>query len=151
MNEGRILAIDFGERRIGIAVSDPLRITAQPLPTLMVTNQKNILATLKTLISEKNIKEIVVGMPYNLKGDKGVTAQKVEEFIQQLIESFQLPVHSWDERFTSVVAQRTLREFGKSPSRNRSKVDQVSALLILQAFLDRLGFNTKRLECGNMV
>ena len=143
MTTSRILGIDFGERRIGLAVSDLLRITAQSLPTLKIKNQADLFQDLEKIISEKNIVEIVVGMPFNLKGEKGVSAKKVEEFIDKLKEKFQLPVHEWDERFTSFVAERTIREIGKSPSRNKGKVDQISAVLILQGFLDRLKIKHK--------
>ena len=143
MTEGRILGIDFGERRIGVAVSDPLRITAQALPTIKVKFTEQALIELEKIISEKNIAEIVVGMPFRLKGGKGDTALKVEEFIVKLKDSFRIPVHTWDERFTSVAAERTIREFGKSPSRNKEKVDQIAALLILQGFLDRLSLNKR--------
>ncbi|MBC8183436.1 Holliday junction resolvase RuvX [candidate division KSB1 bacterium] len=138
MTTNRILGIDFGEKRIGIAVSDPLMITAQPLPTLKIKNPAEIFIELGKIISEKNISEVVVGMPLNLKGQKGLTAKKVEEFIQKLKEKFHLPVLEWDERFTSFVAERIIKEMGKSPSRNKAKVDQISAVLILQGFLDHL-------------
>ncbi len=145
MNEGRILAIDWGEKRIGIAISDPLRITAQMMPTLTVTRNQ-LMTALQKIISEKNITDIVVGMPYNLKGEKRAAAKRAEELIRQLKDNFKLSVHTWDERFSSVVAQRTIRELGKSPSRNKAKVDQIAALLILQAFLDRLNYNFKKQE-----
>lgn len=145
MNEiGRILAIDYGARRIGIAVSDPLRVTAQSLPTIEVKSLQQIISALEAIINEKKVAEIVVGMPLNLKGETTAAAQKVEEFIQQLQQRFKLPVHCWDERWTSVAAQRTIREFGKSPSRHKEKVDQISALLILQSFLDHLNLKNQQ-------
>jgi len=145
MNEtGRILAIDYGARRIGIAVSDPLRLTAQSLPTMEARGLQKVLAELETIITGKNVVEIVVGMPLNLKGEKSQAAQKVEIFIQHLQKRFNLPIHSWDERWTSIAAQRTIREFGKSPSRHKEKVDQISAMLILQSFLDHLNLEQQR-------
>lgn len=135
---GRILAIDYGARRVGIAISDPLLLTAQSLPTLAAKGLQKILTELEIIIADRNVAEIVVGMPLNLKGEKSVAAQKVENFIQRLKQRFKLPVHSWDERWTSIAAQRTIREFGKSPSRNKQKVDQISAMLILQSYLDHL-------------
>jgi putative holliday junction resolvase len=143
MTYSRILGIDFGEKRIGMAVSDPLRITAQILPTLQIKNQSEIFIKIDNIIVEKNVTEIVIGMPLNLKGDKGLTAQKVDGFIQKLKEQCTLPVHTWDERFTSLVAERTIRESGKSPSRYKPKVDQISAVLILQAYLDHLSFQNR--------
>ena len=138
MIQGRILGIDFGERRIGIAVSDPLRITAQSLPTIKVKSPEQAVTLLTNLIPQKNITEIVVGMPYRLRGDKGTTALKVEKFIAMLKNSCQLPVHIWDERLTSVAAERTIREFGKSPSYNKEKIDQIAAVLILQGYLTQI-------------
>ena len=135
---GRILAIDYGARRVGIAVSDPLRLTAQSLPTIQAKGVQKVLSELEAIIADKKIAEIVVGMPLNLKGEKSSAAQKVEKFVQHLTDRFSLPVHSWDERWTSIAAQRTIREFGKSPSRHKEKVDQISAMLILQSFLDHL-------------
>lgn len=144
MNEtGRILAIDYGARRVGIAVSDPLRLTAQSLPTIQVRDLQKVLSELEAIIADKNVAEIVVGMPLNLKGEKSAAAQKVENFIQHLKNRFKLPVHSWDERWTSIAAQRTIWEFGKSPSRHKDKVDQISAMLILQSFLDHLIFKNQ--------
>ncbi len=135
-NFQRILAIDYGQRRIGIAVSDPLRIVAQPLPTIVVQNIQQIMRELQKIISEKNVAEIVVGLPFHLKGTQGEAALAVDKFVQMLEHHFKLPVHRWDERFTSLAAEKTIREMGKSPSRNREKVDQIAAQLILQGYLD---------------
>ena len=109
-NFQRILSIDYGQRRIGIAVSDPLKILAQPLPTIMVQNAKQVLRDIKKIIDDKNVAEIVVGMPFHLKGTKGETAQAVDKFILTLEQNFKLPVHPWDERLTSIAAERTIRE-----------------------------------------
>jgi len=139
--KGRILAIDHGQRRIGMAISDPFRITAQSLPTLTIQNTEKLFAVIKNIIQEQNVAEIVVGMPYNLKGEKTASAENVEKFILQLKATFQLPVHQWDERWSTIEAHRTIREMGKSPSRNKEKVDQIAALIILQSFLNYLSNN----------
>jgi len=141
---GRILGIDFGHRRIGIAISDPLRISAQALPTIQVKRMEQVWTKLETIIRDKNVVAIVVGMPLNLKGQKTRSAENVEKFIVTLQERFKLPVHSWDERWTSVAAQRTIHQLGKSPSRHKEKVDQISALLILQSYLDYLSIQVSR-------
>ncbi len=141
---GRIMGIDYGVRRIGIAVSDPSRMIAQALPTIQLKGMKQILAVMEIIINEKNVTEIVVGMPLNLKGEMTDAAQKVEKFMQLLQNQFKLPVHSWDERWTSIAAQRTIWEFGKSPSRHKERVDQISAILILQSFLDHLNFKNQQ-------
>ncbi|MCU0643433.1 MAG: Holliday junction resolvase RuvX [bacterium] len=139
--KGRILAIDHGQRRIGMAISDPFRITAQSLPTLTIQNSEELFSVIKNIIQEQSVAEIVVGMPYNLKGEKTASAENVEKFILQLKATFQLPVHQWDERWSTIEAHRTIREMGKSPSRNKEKVDQVAALIILQSFLNYLSNN----------
>ena len=139
---GRILAIDYGARRVGIAVSDPLRLTAQSLPTMEAKDLKKVLSELEVIIADKNVVEIVVGMPLNLKGEKSAAAQKVENFMHHLQNRFKLPVHSWDERWTSIAAQRTIWQLGKSPSRHKDKIDQISAVLILQSFLDHLNLKS---------
>lgn len=136
--QGRILAIDYGHRRIGVAMSDPLRMTAQLLPTIHVVHPSQVLSDLEKIILEKNVTEIVIGMPLNLKGQKGASAEKVERFVKELESKFHLPIHTWDERWTSIEAQRTILELGESPSRHKSKVDQIAALLILQTFLNYL-------------
>lgn len=141
INNGRILAIDHGRRRIGMAISDPFRITAQSLPTLIVQSTEKVLSEIKAIIEEKNVTEIVVGMPYNLRGEKTASAENVEKFIERLKATFHLPVHQWDERWSTIEAHRTIHEFGKSPSRHKEKVDQISALIILQSFLNYLSNN----------
>lgn len=141
---GRILAIDYGVRRVGVAVSDPLRITAQSLPTIIAQSLEHLLSVLETIVNDKRVTEIVVGMPLNLKGEKSTAVHKVEQFVQHLKSRVNIPIHLWDERWTSRAAQRTIREFGKSPSRYKAKIDQISALLILQSFLDYLSVNTHK-------
>jgi len=134
----RILGIDYGTRRLGVAISDPLKISAQSLPTIKVQGLKQVLAELNLIISSKNVTEIVVGLPLNLKGEKSSSAQKVEKFVEQLKSQFKIPVHTWDERWTSIAAQQTIREMGKSPSRHKEKVDQISAFNTSQTYLDFL-------------
>jgi len=134
----RILGIDYGTRRLGIAISDPLKITAQQMPTIKVQGLKQVLTELDQIIRSKNVAEIVVGLPLNLKGEKSASAQAVEKFVEQLKSQFKIPVHTWDERWTSITAQQTIRDLGKSPSRHKDKIDQISALLILQGYLDFL-------------
>ena len=134
--KGRILGLDYGRRRIGVAQSDPLNIVAQSLPTITVKNRDETVREIEQLVKKNSIVKVVVGMPLNLRGEKGVIAEEISYFIQQLQETLKIPVIEWDERMTSVAAKRTLHELGKSPSRNKSKVDQIAALLILQNYLD---------------
>lgn len=134
---GRILAVDFGTRRIGLAVSDPLGITAQGLPTLLRKNKRTDLAYLKTVLADNEIREIVVGLPLRLSGAESSSTEKARDFADLLRKEFSLPVHLWDERFTSVEANRVLRESEMSIKKRGEAVDRLSAVLILQAFLER--------------
>lgn len=134
---GRILALDYGARRIGLAVSDPLGITAQGLPTLLRKNKRTDLAALKSVLETNDIREIVVGLPLRLSGADSSSTEKAREFADWLKKEFDLPVHLWDERFTSVEANRVLRESEMSIKKRGEAVDRLSAVLILQAFLQR--------------
>ena len=138
MTEGRLLGLDYGRKRLGIAISDPLRITAQSLPTIIVNTWEQVLSEIITIVRELSVSQIVVGMPLHLKGVKGATAIEVEKFTAQLKLTAQIPVTTWDERWTSVVAKQTIVDMGKSPSRHKGKIDQIAAQLILQNYLDYL-------------
>jgi putative Holliday junction resolvase len=132
----RLLGLDYGERRIGIAMSDPLHIIVQPFRTIEYKHQDEIWESLRSIIAEYEIEAIVVGMPLNLKGDKGQKAKTVEAFVAELTSRIPMPIHYWDERFTSVEAHRSLHEMGHSPSRKKTYVDQLAAVFLLQSFLD---------------
>jgi len=135
----RILALDFGTRRIGLAVSDPLGITAQGLATLLRKNKRTDLAALREVIEQNDVREIVVGLPLRLSGADSSSTEKAREFAAMLEKEFALPVQMWDERFTSVEANRVLRESEMSIKKRGEAVDRLSAVLILQAFLERRG------------
>ena len=132
---GRILALDVGARRIGLAVSDPLGITAQGLETLHRTNKRSDLARLESLLGEYQVAEIVVGYPLRMSGHPGAQAEKVSAFAEELRRRFGLPVHLWDERLTSAEANRVLRQSQISIRRRGLAVDRLAAVLILQNFL----------------
>ena len=133
---GRILALDLGARTIGLAVSDPLGITAQGLDTLRRTNKRSDLAHLESLIREYQVSEIVVGYPLKLSGVPGTQAEKVAAFAEELRRRFALPVHLWDERLTSAQANRLLRQSEISIRRRGQAVDRLAAVLILQNFME---------------
>jgi putative holliday junction resolvase len=133
---GRILALDVGSKTIGLAVSDPLGITAQGLETLRRRNKRGDLEALEELIHQHGITEIVVGYPLRMSGSAGTQAEKISAFAQELRRRFTLPVHLWDERLTSAQANRLLRETDMSIRRRAQVVDRVAAVLILQSFLD---------------
>ena len=132
----RILALDLGFRRIGLAVSDALGFTAQGLETLQRTNKRNDLKHLADLIHRYQVGAIVVGHPLHMSGQEGTQSQKAAAFAEELRQRFGLPVHLWDERLTSAQANRLLRESEISIRRRGRAVDRMAATLILQAFLD---------------
>ena len=132
----RFLALDFGLRNIGFAVSDELRLTAQGLPTYRRSNKKNDLDHIRRLIRQYGVAEIVMGLPLRMSGAEGLQAEKVQEFAGELRRKFKLPVHLFDERLTSVEANRVLRETEMSIRRRAEVVDQLAAVLILQAYLE---------------
>ncbi len=132
---GRILAIDYGSRRMGLAVSDALGITAQGLDTLERKNKRSDFARLERTIREYQVKEIVLGNPLRMSGEEGTQARKVAEFAEELRRRFGLPVQLWDERLTSSEANRLLREAEVSLHRRTQAVDRMAATLILQSFL----------------
>ncbi|MFL6438587.1 MAG: Holliday junction resolvase RuvX [Terriglobales bacterium] len=133
---GRILGLDVGARRIGIAISDPLGLTAQGLDTLQRRNRRYDLGELRKLLKEYAVREIVVGNPLRMSGQSGTQAQKMEVFAGQLKQSFSLPVHLWDERLSTAEAHRLLDETGIRDSRRKEVIDKMAAVLILQSFLD---------------
>jgi putative Holliday junction resolvase len=133
----RILGIDFGERRIGLALSDALGITAQGLPTLDTKKTKDVFAHLKGLIRDKDVSKVIVGMPRSLNGTIGPKGTQVQEFIQKLAERTNAQVIPWDERLTSVQSLRTMKELGVK-QKHKEVADRISAALILQSYLDSL-------------
>lgn len=137
LHEGRIIGIDYGEKRIGVAVSDPLRIIAQGLPTIENRSLRASVRQICNILDAYQVAMIVIGLPLTLKGEVSAMAARSQRFGEMLQSTAEVPVTHVDERFTSVVAERTLRDLGKSPSRNRAKVDEVAATLILQNYLDQ--------------
>ena len=134
---GRVLGLDVGARRIGVAISDPLGITAQGLETLYRKNKKYDLQYLNRVIREYDIKEIVMGLPLRMSGAEGTQAEKIQAFAEDLRKRFGLPVHLWDERLTSAEANRLLRETDLSIEKRGKAVDRMAAILILQGWLER--------------
>lgn len=133
----RTLAIDWGMKNVGLAVSDPLGITAQPLPTLKRTNRRADMARIGELVEAMQVKRILVGHPLHLKGHAGKRAVEAERLAERLRESTGLPVELIDERLTSAEANRLMLDAGLSRSKRREKADQIAAQLILQTYLDR--------------
>jgi putative Holliday junction resolvase len=132
----RILALDLGKKRIGMAISDPLGITAQGLPNLIRVNKRNDLAELERLARDREVGLILMGNPINMRGTEGRQSQWAREFAQAIEERIGLPVKFWDERLTSVEAGRVLRSSGISIEKRAAAVDRLSAVILLQSYLD---------------
>lgn len=136
-SEPRYLALDVGTKRIGIAVSDELSLTAFPVMTLQVhRNRREDLRSIARLARHFDVSAIVVGHPIHLSGETSPRASKVQQFAAELGELTGLPIHLWDERLTTQEAHQILYEAGRARQEHRDVVDQVAATLILQSFLE---------------
>ena len=133
---GPTLGLDIGDRRIGVAVSDELGVTARPVLTLVRKNRRLDLRFLARLMRKYGCREVVVGNPLYMSGDLSPQAIKTQTFAQALRQETNAPVHLWDERLSTGEAHRYLDETGRAPDSRRAVIDQVSAVLILQSFLD---------------
>jgi len=132
----RIVALDVGSKRIGIAVSDPLGITAQGVDTIQRQNKRRDLEALGHVLAKYEVQEIVVGLPLRLSGAEGTQAEKMRRFAEDLRAHFGLTVHLWDERWTSTEANRLLRETDLSIKKRGQAVDRMAAVLILQSWME---------------
>ena len=131
----RVLAVDYGERRTGIALSDELGITAQGLKTIEVKDESEIPSLVARIASDMKAEKIVVGLPLNMDSTESEKCIKVREFGALLAEKANIPVVFWDERLTSVQARRVMHELKIKTYRNKQVVDTISATLILQEYL----------------
>ena len=137
----RILGLDYGSVTVGVAVSDALRVTAQPLETITRKDENKLRQTcarIEQLIAEYEVESIVLGYPKNMNDSVGERAKKTEEFKAMLERRTGLPVTLWDERLTTVAAERVLMESGVRSENRKAVIDQVAAALILQGYLDSL-------------
>ncbi len=133
----RILGIDYGEKRIGLAISDPLGLTAQGLPTIVRANGEDYLQKLADVIKEKGVSRIIVGLPKSMNDTIGKKAEEVLEFVEVLKSNLNLPVVTVDERLTTVRAYKAMSETKMSLRKKQKRVDMISAQFILQSYLDR--------------
>jgi putative Holliday junction resolvase len=140
----RILALDLGKRRIGLAISDPLGITAQGLPNLVRTTKRADLALLQQLIRQREVGLVLLGNPIGMRGAEGRQSGWVREFAGAIEKYTGLPVKLWDERLTSVEAGRVLRSSGISIEKRAAAVDRLSAVILLQSYLDAVAFEAAR-------
>ena len=135
---GRVLALDVGKKRIGLAVSDELRMTAQGLDTLQRTRIREDLHKIKDTIAQWNITLLLVGRPLHMSGSESRQSEYTAEFAERLSAYVRVPFAYWDERLTSVEANRLLRDAGASLEKRKQSVDRLSAILILEGYLGYL-------------
>ena len=133
---GRVLGIDFGERRVGLALSDPGGLIAQGLETIETKSTGESLESIAAIVEAEQVLEIVLGMPVNMDGTTGDMAGKVETFAGRLRERVSCEVRTWDERLTSISAQRAMNEMGMETRGNKGSLDRIAATLLLQNYLD---------------
>jgi len=132
----RVLGLDIGDRRTGVALSDETGLLASSLPALVSDGSTDMLQSIINLVNETGASEIVVGMPISLSGDRGKQAKKVDGILSILRDQITIPIKTFDERYTTKDAERILKLIGAKPSRNRGRTDSVAAAIILQAYLD---------------
>jgi putative Holliday junction resolvase len=133
---GRIMALDVGGRRIGVALSDTTRVLASPLTTLRAEPRDRAIAQIAALVAQHEVAEVVVGLPLTLSGEVGPQAQTVQTFADELRRALDVPLHLFDERLTSVAAERMMIDMGIKPERRKARIDEVAASIILQDFLE---------------
>src|ERR1700761_612213 len=134
----RILALDHGTRRIGVAVSDETRTIAQSLEYIPAEPFADFLKRLKEILAEKQVEQILIGMPRNMDGTYGPAAEKVRAFVESLKIDIAIPIKLWDERLTSSMANRVLIQGGVRRDKRKEKVDKMAAAILLQSYLDVL-------------
>jgi putative holliday junction resolvase len=136
----RILGLDIGSKRIGIALSDELGFTAQGIETLTCRTPEKDVDRILELSAEYGVQEIVVGMPYNMSGTEGPQVQRVRAFVEQIHRKRDIPVREWDERLSTAAAERILLEADMSRAKRRKVIDKLAAVIILQGYLDNQNF-----------
>jgi len=134
----RILGLDHGTRRVGVAVSDEMHMIAQPLEYIPAEPFADFLTRLKEILREKEIELIIIGMPRNMDGSYGPAALKVQEFAAALKDAVPIPLKLWDERLTTTQAQKFLIQGGVRREQRKEKVDKTAAAILLQSYLDGL-------------
>ena len=135
----RILSIDYGEKRVGLALSDLLQIIAKPFDTLLNKNDNDLIKNILEISESNIVSKIIVGMPLTLKGKHSEQTKKVLQFINLLKDQTSLPIEQYDERLSSIQAKRTLVMQGIKTGHNKSEVDKTAAAIFLQSYLDKNG------------
>ena len=134
----RVLGVDYGDVRVGLALSDSNKIIARPFKTLINKNSKDLLINLEEIINQNEIDEIVIGIPYNMSGQDTKQTEKVREFIAILKQKFELSINLIDERLTSIEAEGIMHKMNIKTGSNKGKIDKIAASIILQEHLDSL-------------
>tara|TARA_Y100000814_G_scaffold74424_1_gene46006 strand:- start:939 stop:1355 length:417 start_codon:yes stop_codon:yes gene_type:complete len=137
---GRLLGIDYGEKRIGISISDPNRNIATPLETIIFESESSLIIKIRSIVLSWSVDGIILGFPIGMNGQDTIQTKKVRKFYKILCNEFNISVIKEDERLSSVVASNSLRHQGIKPSRNKSMVDSTAAAIILQSYLDRIKY-----------
>jgi putative Holliday junction resolvase len=140
----RYLGIDLGEKRVGLAVSDPTLTIAQPLKTIPYKKFKTLISDLKEVIKSYSISKIIVGLPITMKGTYSQKTHDTVAMVEKIQNVLSIPIEMFDERLTTVQAHQTIHQMGKKPSRVRDKVDQLAAVHLLQNYLDQERFRRIR-------
>jgi putative Holliday junction resolvase len=130
------MALDVGERRIGVAMSDPTRILASPYTTLRAQPRERAIEQIAALVRQNEVAAMVVGLPLTLSGEVGPQAHAVQTFAKELEAALSIPLHLFDERLTTVAAERMMIDLGMKPEQRKARIDEVAASIILQDFLD---------------
>jgi putative Holliday junction resolvase len=133
---GRILALDVGGRRIGVAMSDAEGVLAMPHTTLKAEPRARALEQIVALVAEFSVDVVVVGLPLTMSGEIGPQAQVVQAFARELEAALDCPVQTFDERLTSVVAEQMMRDLGIKPNKRKERIDEIAACIILQDYID---------------
>ena len=133
----RVMGLDPGDKRTGVAISDPLGWTAQGKKVIESSSFQDIIKEVKELIEQYEVEKIIVGLPRNMDGSLGERAQRVEKFIEELKSQVDIPVKAWDERLSTAQAERTLLEADLSRQRRKQVIDKMAAVMILQNYLDQ--------------
>jgi putative Holliday junction resolvase len=134
----RILGLDIGDRRVGVAISDPVEVIASPLTVITRDDDNAAISAIMQLVGQYDVKRIVVGLPYSLDGSLGRQASKVKDFVDKLSQKTDASIELRDERLSTVAAERLLRGAGNKKARERSRLDAAAAAFILQGYLDSL-------------
>lgn len=132
----RIIGLDVGEKRIGVAMSDPLGILASPLTQINRTGNRTAIEAILELVRQHEVERIIAGMPYSIDGSLGQQAERVGGFLRKLSEHLDIPVETWDERYTTVAAEGKMAEAGIRKDKRKKQIDAAAAALILQEYLD---------------